>query len=277
MSCVGPSLSCIITCLLYLTTKLNPVQLSECSWHDSCLDPLLSPTTEQGISHIQGRWGPREQDLGKSFTVYRVEVTTLDGRYFSLVRRYSSFHQLYLQCRDHYYVTTAFPPKTLSNSSGKVREGDGEILTTDIVSQVLDSRRQGLELYLQALTTIQPIPEELLEFLDLKDISINQTDQSGNIEALHWDIFTNIKLFCSWFWDSGTTSTYGLQWRWPTVRGWHDHSVNPSGFLWRNIVISGIYFIALTRTLVILYTLCLSKVLVKLVIWSFERIRTTCW
>ena len=60
---------------------------------------------------------------------------------------------------------------------------------------MLDSRRQGLELYLQALTTIQPIPEELLEFLDLKDISINQTDQSGNIEALRWDIFTNIKLF----------------------------------------------------------------------------------
>ena len=121
-------------------------------------------------------------------------MTTLDGRYFSLVRRYSSFHQLYLQCRDHYYVTTAFPPKTLSNSSGRVREGAGEIVTTDFVSQVLDSRRQGLELYLQALTTIQPIPVELLEFLDLQDISLNQSDQPGNIEALHWDISTNIKL-----------------------------------------------------------------------------------
>ena len=60
------------------------------------------------------------QDLGKSYTVYRVEVTTLDGRYFSSEKRYSGFHDLYIKCREQYILNTNFPPKKLSNTTAKV-------------------------------------------------------------------------------------------------------------------------------------------------------------
>ena len=104
------------------------------------------------------------QELGKTFTVYRLEVTTQDGRYFSLQKRYSSFHELHMRCRERYQVSAHFPPKTLSNTTAKV----------------MDFRRAGLESYLQALTSIYPLPGELMEFLHLQDIVISPHQTPGN-------------------------------------------------------------------------------------------------
>ena len=51
----------------------------------------------------------------------------------------------------------------------------------DRAGQVLDSRRAGLEIFLQSLATIEPLPAELLEFLHLQDVRINQDNiSSGN-------------------------------------------------------------------------------------------------
>merc|ERR1712110_843470 len=118
------------------------------------------------------------KDLGKSYTVYRVEVTTLDGRYFSSEKRYSGFHDLFMKCRERYNLNTILPPKKLSNSTAKV----------------LDSRRAGLELYLQSLASIDPLPDELLEFLGLQDIRINQDNiTSEDFETAVFQILTDYK------------------------------------------------------------------------------------
>ena len=123
------------------------------------------------------------QDLGKSYTVYRVEVTTLDGRYFSSEKRYSGFHDLHMKCREQYILNTNFPPKKLSNTTAKVcnqTSRDPQNLT-GLNIQVLDSRRAGLEIFLQSLASIDPLPTELLDFLELGDIRINQDNiTSGN-------------------------------------------------------------------------------------------------
>ena len=64
------------------------------------------------------------QDNGRPFTVYKIHVATTSGRYFILSERYSSFHELYLKCKERYFVNVPFPPKKLSNSSTKVRDKD---------------------------------------------------------------------------------------------------------------------------------------------------------
>merc|ERR1711953_693703 len=118
------------------------------------------------------------KDLGKSYTVYRVEVTTLDGRYFDSEKRYSGFHDLYIKCRERYNLNTNFPPKKLSNSTAKV----------------LDSRRAGLEIFLQSLASFDPIPAELMEFLDLQDITINPHNMSsGDFETAVFQVLTDYK------------------------------------------------------------------------------------
>ena len=60
------------------------------------------------------------QENGKPFTVYKIHVATTTGRYFILSKRYSSIHELYLKCKERYFVNVPFPPKKLSNSSTKV-------------------------------------------------------------------------------------------------------------------------------------------------------------
>ena len=131
------------------------------------------------------------QDLGKSYTVYRVEVTTRDGRYFSFEKRYSGFHDLFMKCRERYSLNTNFPPKKLSNSTAKVPGGLSSPDSDWVLLQVLDSRRAGLELYLQSLASVDPLPTELLEFLNLQDIRINQNNitsgnRTGNIHDIYW-------------------------------------------------------------------------------------------
>jgi len=98
-------------------------------------------------------------DPGKAHTVYQVEVTTASGSYFRVERRYSAFHSLHKECRKRYGSGTAsagrilpeFPPKKLRNLSARV----------------LESRRTGLEHYIQALAKISPTPPFLTAFLNL--------------------------------------------------------------------------------------------------------------
>ena len=83
------------------------------------------------------------------------------------------------------------PQYQLSTQETEQLYSQGNILTEaetsddDWAVQVLDSRRAGLEIYLQSLASIDPLPSELLEFLDLQDIRINQQKMtSGNVSGL---------------------------------------------------------------------------------------------
>ena len=87
------------------------------------------PGYEQAVSKVQelaaglvkiklDMW----QENGKSFTVYKIHVATTSGRYFILSERYSSFHELYVKCKESYFIPVPFPPKKLSNSSTKVNK-----------------------------------------------------------------------------------------------------------------------------------------------------------
>lgn len=103
-----------------------------------------------------GGWRHVEHlDPSKAHTVYQVEVTTQSGRYFRVERRYSAFHSLNKECKKqglHQRHTLAeFPPKRIRNTSAKV----------------LESRRTGLEHYIQSLAKIVPTPPQLITFLDL--------------------------------------------------------------------------------------------------------------
>ena len=90
----------------------------------------------------------------KSHTVYQVEVTTQTGNYYRVERRYSAFHSLNKQCRKSgIQYLSEFPPKRIRNTSAKV----------------LESRRKGLELFIQSLARTNPIPGLLLSFLELQD------------------------------------------------------------------------------------------------------------
>jgi len=103
----------------------------------------------------------------KTFTVYQINVTTESGRYFSLAKRYSSFYNLYMKCRDKYFLNIAFPPKKLSNTSSKI----------------LESRREDLEKYLQCLAKIYPLPIELIEFLELENFSGSENSPNESFET----------------------------------------------------------------------------------------------
>lgn len=110
-----------------------------------------------------GGWRHVEHlDPTKAHTVYQVEVTTQSGRYFRVERRYSAFHSLNKECKkqgvyQRYYSQSRgghiaeFPPKRIRNTSAKV----------------LESRRTGLEHYIQSLAKIVPTPPQLIAFLEL--------------------------------------------------------------------------------------------------------------
>ena len=84
--------------------------------------------------------------------VYQVEVTTQTGHYYRVERRYSAFHSLNKQCKKLGLGPTAdFPPKRIRNTSAKV----------------LESRRKGLEHWVQSLARRGPVPQLLLSFLEL--------------------------------------------------------------------------------------------------------------
>jgi len=113
-------------------------------------------------------------DPTKAHTVYQVEVTTQTGRYFRVERRYSAFHSLNKECKkqglyQRYHSQTQgghiaeFPPKRIRNTSAKV----------------LESRRTGLEHFIQSIAKIVPTPPQLTAFLELP-LSGGETESYSN-------------------------------------------------------------------------------------------------
>jgi len=103
-----------------------------------------------------GGWRHVEHlDPTKAHTVYQVEVATQWGRYYRVERRYSAFHSLNKECKRQYHGQAhriaEFPPKRIRNTSAKV----------------LESRRTGLEHYIQSLVRLSPTPPQLIAFLEL--------------------------------------------------------------------------------------------------------------
>ena len=81
-----------------------------------------------------------------------MEVTTQTGHYYRVERRYSAFHSLNKQAKKlGLGPLSEFPPKRIRNTSAKV----------------LESRRKGLEHFIQSLAKLQPVPQLLLSFLEL--------------------------------------------------------------------------------------------------------------
>ena len=107
-----------------------------------------------------GGWRHVEHlDPTKSHTVYQVEVTTQRGNYYRVERRYSAFHSLNKQCKKSGIQHLAeFPPKRIRNTSAKV----------------LESRRKGLEHFIQSLARTNPPPGLLLSFLELSDTTVTK-------------------------------------------------------------------------------------------------------
>ena len=87
--------------------------------------------------------------------MYQVEVATQSGRYYRVERRYSAFHSLNKECKRQYHGQAhriaEFPPKRIRDTSAKV----------------LESRRTGLEHYIQSLVRLSPTPPQLIAFLEL--------------------------------------------------------------------------------------------------------------
>ncbi|XP_023331722.1 sorting nexin-22-like [Eurytemora carolleeae] len=107
-----------------------------------------------------GGWRQVEHlDPTKAHTVYQVEVTTSSGSYTRVERRYSAFLSLHKDCRK-YYCTEPFPPKRIRNTTARV----------------LESRRAGLEHYIQSLAKLRPTPPQLAAFLQLP--SLGDSDQA---------------------------------------------------------------------------------------------------
>jgi len=100
-----------------------------------------------------GGWRHVEHhDPTKAHTVYQVEVTTQTGHYYRAERRYSAFHSLNKQAKKlGLGPLSEFPPKRIRNTSAKV----------------LESRRKGLEHFIQSLAKLQPCPQLLISFLEL--------------------------------------------------------------------------------------------------------------
>ena len=81
-----------------------------------------------------------------------MEVTTQTGHYYRVERRSPPFHSLNKQAKKlGLGPLSEFPPKRIRNTSAKV----------------LESRRKGLEHFIQSLAKLQPVPQLLLSFLEL--------------------------------------------------------------------------------------------------------------
>jgi len=113
----------------------------------------------------------------KSHTVYQVEVTTQSGSYFRVERRYSAFHSLHKECKKRYgsqmNLLPEFPPKKLRNTSARV----------------LESRRTGLEHYIQGLAKLVPTPPQLIAFLDIPTAEGTQETYTTQVFGFSSDPF----------------------------------------------------------------------------------------
>jgi len=97
----------------------------------------------------------------KNYTVYCIEVI-FNGNVKLLQKRYSEFYDMYKKLQKVIFVKMSFPPKRVLNKDHKV----------------LESRRKGLESYLQALLqeVQENIPERLQKFLEIEDIDFSDDE-----------------------------------------------------------------------------------------------------
>jgi len=116
-------------------------------------------------------------DPTKAHTVYQVEVTTQSGRYFRVERRYSAFHSLNKECKKQgvyqRFHIAEFPPKRIRNTSAKV----------------LESRRTGLEHFIQSLAKITPTPPQLIAFLELPVSTVETESYNSQVFGFKDDPF----------------------------------------------------------------------------------------
>jgi len=126
-------------------------------------------------------------DPTKAHTVYQVEVTTQTGRYYRVERRYSAFHSLNKECKkqglyQRYHSQTQgghiaeFPPKRIRNTSAKV----------------LESRRTGLEHFIQSIAKIVPTPPQLTAFLELPSSGGETESYSNQVFGFREDPFLGV-------------------------------------------------------------------------------------
>ena len=119
--------------------------------------------------------------------MYQVEVTTQTGRYYRVERRYSAFHSLNKECKkqglyQRYHSQTQgghiaeFPPKRIRNTSAKV----------------LESRRTGLEHFIQSIAKIVPTPPQLTAFLELPSSGGETESYSNQVFGFREDPFLRV-------------------------------------------------------------------------------------
>ena len=135
------------------------------------------------------------------FAVYQVEVATQSGRYYRVERRYSAFHSLNKECKRQYHGQAhriaEFPPKRIRNTSAKV----------------LESRRTGLEHYIQSLVRLSPTPPQLIAFLELPpryETLIGETTMGSYLFEFLSQLWGRRKLPWSCDWVQARSSTGGL-------------------------------------------------------------------
>jgi len=105
---------------------------------------------------------PVEEENGRSYTVFSIEFYQL-GRFQAVEKRYRAFHSLHKQLKKvHVAVSPEFPPKRVRNWN----------------SRVLEHRRKGLELYLQAVLKLNPVPKPVLSFMGIQAVSHDSSSES---------------------------------------------------------------------------------------------------
>ena len=124
---------------------------------------------------------PDTRHADADFTVYILRVTSSRGSKLSEVR-YSQFYELHKKLRRSIKPYPEFPARRL------IRKLD---------PKVVETRRQRLEAYLQALVSQDPVHHLVLEFLDVPKDDFNSDFADGSV---HRDMQSHhtAALCCNW-------------------------------------------------------------------------------
>ncbi|XP_036165006.1 sorting nexin-24 isoform X4 [Myotis myotis] len=106
-----------------------------------------------------------ESDLERAYTVFKIEVL-MNGRKHFVEKRYSEFHALHKKLKKC-IKTPEIPSKHVRNW----------------VPKVLEQRRQGLEMYLQAvILENEELPKLFLDFLNIRHLpSLPKAESCGKL------------------------------------------------------------------------------------------------
>ncbi|KAM6148896.1 sorting nexin-24 [Erethizon dorsatum] len=107
-----------------------------------------------------------ERDLERGYTVFKIEVL-MNGRKHFVEKRYSEFHALHKKLKKC-IKTPEIPSKHVRNW----------------VPKVLEQRRQGLEMYLQAvILENEELPKLFLDFLNVRHLpSLPKAESCGSFD-----------------------------------------------------------------------------------------------